>query len=98
MNTYARIQNGSVAELFESAADPSTLFNPTLVWEPVTTCGVAVGWVFCNGSFSAPTPVTPTPVATPSLTQLQAELASIQAQITALSSAAPATTSSANGG
>jgi len=85
MNTYARIQNGVVAELLQTASDPSSLFNPALVWEAVTTSGVEIGWLFSNGSFSAPTPAPPAPVITPSLPQLQAELTAIQAQIAALS-------------
>ena len=85
MNTYARIQNGTVAELLETTSDPSLLFNPTIVWEPVNTSGVLVGWSFVNGSFVAPQPPPAVNVVTPSLSQLQSELAAIQSQITALS-------------
>ncbi len=90
MSIYARIHDGVVAELITSAIDPAALFNPALVWEPVNTSSVALGWLFANGSFSAPPIVTPPLLITPSLSQLQAELATIQTQIAALS-AAPTT-------
>ncbi|MBN9508252.1 MAG: hypothetical protein J0I21_03945, partial [Alphaproteobacteria bacterium] len=42
--TYARIENGIVAELLTSAETPQTLFHPALHWMDVTGQGVAVGW------------------------------------------------------
>jgi hypothetical protein len=85
MANYARIENGAVAELITSTVDPATLFNLALVWEQVTDNRVAVGWLFANGSFLPPPAPTPPILITPSLAQLQAELATIQAQIAALS-------------
>ena len=84
MNTYARIQNGFVAELIETNADPSMLFNPSLVWEPVNTAGAAIGWAYANGSFAPPSPAPQVSFVAPTLTQLQAELAVLQAQIAAM--------------
>ena len=84
MNSYARIQNGVVSEIIATAADPSTLFNPALVWEPVSLPDVTVGWTFTNGSFSAPVPSAPPTLTLPSLSQLQNELTTIQTQIAAM--------------
>lgn len=92
MAIYARIQNGTVAELITTSMDPSQLFNPALVWAQVTTQGVTVGWSYSNGAFTAPQPVVPPALVTPSLSQLQAELTAITAQIAAL------TASSTSGG
>jgi hypothetical protein len=54
MTTYARIQNGAVAELFTTTGDITTMFNPALVWVPVGTSGAQVGWTYSNGAFAAP--------------------------------------------
>ncbi len=94
MNTYARIHNGVVAELLTTTADPTTLFNPALVWEPVTSSAVAVGWLCATGVFSTP-PAPSLPVlTTPSLAQLQAELAALTVKIAALSAVGTTTSGS----
>lgn len=36
MALYARIDNGKVAEFFETGDDITTLFNPALIWSDVT--------------------------------------------------------------
>lgn len=61
MSLYARIYDGEVAELFRSADDITTLFNPSLVWVDVTNVSPApqVGWNAAQESsgwrFAAPT-------------------------------------------
>lgn len=91
MNTYARIQNGVVAEIISTAADPATLFNPALIWEAVSQPDITVGWTYSNGSFAAPVPPATPTLTLPSLSQLQTELTTIQAQIAAMTP--PGTTS-----
>ncbi|WP_263264032.1 DUF4376 domain-containing protein [Pseudomonas sp. RIT-PI-S] len=55
MTHYARVENGLVAELFETDADISTLFHPDLVW---VSCegvdGVDIGWTYAKKKFAAP--------------------------------------------
>jgi hypothetical protein len=36
MRIYARIDNGAVAELFETDGDITTMFNPELIWVDIT--------------------------------------------------------------
>lgn len=82
--TYARIQDGAVAELFATDADITDLFNPALVWKDVTViAGVREGWLYDGAHFSPPAPLA-RPSA-PSLAQLQAQLQALAAQIAALS-------------
>ena len=53
MNRYARIQDGLVAEVFETEHDITTLFHPALVWVRVPEGqSVEDGWAYENGSFS----------------------------------------------
>ncbi len=57
MATYARIVNGVVMELFTPPAGiPITAcFNAALTWvECDATPGVAQGWLYSGGVFSAP--------------------------------------------
>jgi DNA-binding XRE family transcriptional regulator len=84
MQTYARIEAGLVAELLTTAHNPATLFNPALVWQPVETPGVCVGWLCGPTGFAAPPAPVQTPLQAPTLAELQAELAAIAARITAL--------------
>ncbi|MFJ3469042.1 DUF4376 domain-containing protein [Pseudomonas sp. NPDC090201] len=57
MQTYARIDASKVAELFDTAADITTLFHPSLVWVLVSQPGVQVGWTYTeDGLFVESTP------------------------------------------
>lgn len=51
MRNFARIESGSVVELIE--ADELPPFHPSLHWEQCPP-DARVGWVFDEGSFSAP--------------------------------------------
>lgn len=55
MKTYARINEGRVAELFATDGNIAELFHPALVW---VECGgsVSVGDAYADGSFSPPPP------------------------------------------
>ena len=80
MRRYARIQGGLVAELFETEANITTLFNPALVWVEVPErLAVAEGWNFNAGEFTKP--AAPPPPATPTLADLQAQLDHLSARI-----------------
>ncbi len=84
--TYARIQDGAVAELFATDGDITQLFNPALVWLDVTGIpGVAQGWLYDGSAFTPPKPVAAPPA--PSLAELQAQLQALAAQIAALTKA-----------
>lgn len=58
--TYARIDGGLIAEIFQTAGDITTMFHPSLVWVDVTsiTPAPAPGWAASQSggqwSFSAP--------------------------------------------
>ncbi len=83
MKTYARIEQGVVVEILTSAVDPHTIFYPSLQWQEVTSPGVLPGWLLTATGFTAPpTPTASMPV-TPTLAQLQSELAALAAQIAA---------------
>lgn len=66
MKSYARIQDGAVAELLETDGDITEMFHSSLVW---VECGedVQPGWAYAEGAFSPPPQV---PVPTP--TELRA--------------------------
>jgi hypothetical protein len=83
--TYARVQDGTVAELFRTAEDISTMFSAELTWIDVSDVAhVAEGWLYDGTQFSPPmTPVAPAP-STPTLAELQIQLATLSAQIAAL--------------
>lgn len=84
MKTYARIGNNAIAELLTTAADPKNLFHPSLQWIDVTSQpNVQVGFVLGAAGFVAPPPPPPVVIQSPTLTQLQAELANLAAQIAA---------------
>lgn len=86
MRTYARIQSNVVAELFTTSQDVSKLFHQNLLWIDVTASPeVKVGWTCNGGQFEPPLQV-PAP-APSSLVHLQAQLASLAEQISALGKA-----------
>ena len=85
MRTYARIQNGVVAETLKTSSDITKMFNPTLVWIDVTTqAEVREGWHFDGKKFSPP-PESATAAPMPTIAELRAQLAALDAKITALS-------------
>lgn len=80
--TFARIENGAIAELLQSDDAPAGRFHPSLVWMDVTGLPVQLGWVEGSGGFTPPPPLPA--AAPPSLASLQAQLAALTAQIAAL--------------
>ena len=89
MKTYARMQNGTVAEFLTTAADIDTLFNHQITWIDVSgVAHVEIGWAWQPETGFAPPPaeipsaadVTPLKIA-----DLHAQLLTIQAQLNALS-------------
>ena len=82
MNRYARIQDGLVAEVFETEHDITTLFHPALVWVRVPEGqSVEDGWAYENGSFSQRAIAPPAPG--PTIAELQAQLQILTARISA---------------
>ena len=53
MKKYARIENGQVAEIFETAGDIAQMFHPSLMWIECDA-EVAVGWSFDGAFYEAP--------------------------------------------
>lgn len=61
MKTYARIQDGVVAELFETDQDITELFHSDLIWVECTSVdGIAQRWTYDGTVFAAPVVPTPT--------------------------------------
>ena len=49
---YARIEDGKVAELFETNEDITEMFHPDLNWvQAPDDVGVQCGWSYVDGSF-----------------------------------------------
>ena len=85
MRTYARIQDGLIAELLKTDGDITNMFNPALVWVDVSSQpNVADGWNYDGTDFTAPA-VSPRAISGPTLVELQAQIAALSAQLTALS-------------
>lgn len=83
MQTYARVVDGVVVELFSTAQPMAQLFHPALNWVPVGGQKVAVGFVQQGGGF-VPPPAAPALPHVPSLAELQAEIAALAAKVAAL--------------
>lgn len=58
MKTYARINGGVVAELFDTDGDIREMFHPDLIWVDVTDISPMPqeGWTLSDGSFNKPAP------------------------------------------
>jgi len=56
MAKYARIDNGSVAEIFETEQDITQLFHPDLIWVDITNVEPSpeYGWKYNSKKFSQP--------------------------------------------
>ena len=67
MPTYARIQDGVVAELLTTRANIQQMFHPALHWVDVTALSPqpALGWVYAGGTFAPAPPPPPPPAPTP---------------------------------
>ena len=84
--TYARIDQGRVAEVFTTHEDLEALFNPGLVWVDVTSQPhVAEGWLYDGQHLAAPAPSAAP--AGPSLAELQEQLQALTARMAAFSAA-----------
>jgi hypothetical protein len=85
MKTYARIEDGLIAELLRTEDDITSLFHPALSWVEVSSQpDIAVGWHFDGTDFTPPSP--PPPAAPgPTIAELQRQLAALSAQLAALS-------------
>jgi hypothetical protein len=85
MKTYARIQEGVVAELLKTDNDITTMFVPSLLWVDVSSdTGIREGWRYDGKSFAAPAAI-PAPPSIPTLADLQSQLTELSVRITALS-------------
>lgn len=64
MPTYARIENGKVAELLETDGPIEGLFHPSLLWVECSS-KVRERWSFADGLFAPPPPADPPPEPSP---------------------------------
>lgn len=83
MRDYARILDGRVAEIFSTDQDISTLFTPALLWVDVTGKQLTIGWTWDGSSFAAPA-FPPPDVSSPTLAELQAQVAALSARLASL--------------
>jgi len=84
MKTYARIQDGMVAELLRTDAPIGTLFHPGMTWIDVSDqANVAEGWTF-DGTRFARAVVPVAPAGLPTMPQVLADLAALKAEVAAL--------------
>jgi hypothetical protein len=85
MRTYARVQDGMVAELLRTDGDITNMFNAALVWLDVSSQpDIADGWNFDGESFTPPVISSPT-ASLPTIAELRAQIAALDAQLTVLS-------------
>ena len=70
MKIYARIQDGAVAELFQTDGDITKMFHPDLVWVEADP-DVLVGDAYDGRSFSRPPNPEPLPSQPPRFTALE---------------------------
>jgi hypothetical protein len=82
MKTYARIENGVVAELFTIDVDPAGLFHPSFHWVEAPP-GVTENFLHDGTRFTAPPPPFAAPTPTPTLADLQVRVAALTAEIAA---------------
>jgi hypothetical protein len=81
--SFARIEDGVVAEIFATDADIRNLFHPALIWVDVSDLPkVGPGWTFDGNHFASPAAVLAPPA--PSIADLQYQLQRIQAKISEL--------------
>jgi hypothetical protein len=90
MKIYARIDNGMVAELLATDGNIAAMFNPAILWIDVTSQQeIAEGWSFDGANFAPPPAPPPAPApAAPTIADMQARIATLAAQLAALSTSA----------
>ncbi len=74
MKTYARIQDGVVAELFDTAGDISKMFHPDLIWVEAQA-DTLPGDLYDGSGFSRPVIPEPEPYIPQSVTPAQGLMA-----------------------
>ena len=86
MRTFARIQDGRVAELVKTDGDITTMYHAALIWVDVSTQPeLAEGWSFDGKKFiPPPEPLPAAPAPAPTIVELQAQIAVLSAQLDAL--------------
>ena len=85
--SYALIRNGVVQQLLTTDQDIASMFAPGLQWVQVADPGsVSPGDLYNGTSFTAPAPLA-APAGGMTLAALQAELATLQRAVAALSPA-----------
>lgn len=82
---YARIENGLVAELLVTDGNISEMFVPGIVWIDVSSVrNVSEGWRFEGGQFIQPALPERSNNSSPSLKELQQQLAALGARVAEL--------------
>ena len=92
MTLYARIQDGTVAEIIEVTDGPTLeeRYHPDIVAQCVTLKGAQVqnvtpGYTYDGSSFTAPAPLPePEPAAEPTKAELLAQIEALMAKVEAL--------------
>jgi hypothetical protein len=85
MKTYARIQDGLIAELLQTNGDITSMFNRALVWVDISSQpNVGEGWHFDGTKFTPPSP-SPAIALVPTLPELRARLEALSAELAKLS-------------
>jgi hypothetical protein len=85
MRTYARIQNGRVAELVTTSSDISTMFHLALTWvDASSVVGIEEGWT-CDGSGFSKAAIPVGAQSAVTISEMQAQLAIFAAQLETLS-------------
>jgi hypothetical protein len=77
MKTYARIENGTVVELFATAGDMATMFHPSMQWAECVPGTTRIGDHYAAGAFTAAT----VPVVNPN-DALLAQIAALEVGMT----------------
>ena len=85
MPTYARIQDGRVAELVTSSSNIDQMYHPALRWMNVSSVtGIAEGWSYDEVTFLKPAPQAIT-AHQMTIAEMQAQLATLTVQLRVLS-------------
>lgn len=84
MKTYARIVDGTVAELLSLNGPVVGRYHPSLIWLEVTGKPVQTGWIEKDGSFAAPPPLPQPAPGLPTLAEVQIRLGELTAQVALL--------------